>query len=224
MSISNISGSANPRPAMSAQNTGNRAQNTSGSANAAGEGGANPNDMLAYLQTKTPGLTLASGNSLSLANDGKTGLLTINPGVLNQMQNDPGKKAYYEQRIKDMEGATNWVNGFVKGMGYTTVFNHVYMDEEGNFSSIALNVKKDEMNEKLRQEAKERLEENVRQAREDGIEERKQAKEKFIEKLESSEDGIVKLSSDEMEGIIAYAANEAKAQIGGANGVVDVKA
>ena len=56
----------------------------------------------------------------------------------------------YTQRLKDVESATKWVDNFEKSMGYTAVCRHGYIDENGNFSSFAVVVRKDELNEKLR--------------------------------------------------------------------------
>ncbi len=42
-----------------------------------------------------------------------------------------------------------WVDNFEKSMGYTAVVRHGYIDENGNFSSFAVVVRKDELDEKL---------------------------------------------------------------------------
>lgn len=64
-------------------------------------------------------------------------------------------------------------------MGYTEICRHGYVDENGNFSSFAVVVRKDELNEKLRKEAKENAEERIEKSREKARENTKRLAEKW---------------------------------------------
>ena len=70
-------------------------------------------------------------------------------------------------------------------MGYTAVCRHGYVDENGNFSSFAVVVRKDEMNEKLRKEAQENAEERIEKSREKARENAEKLEEKAEEAKES---------------------------------------
>jgi len=75
-------------------------------------------------------------------------------------------------------------------MGYTAICRHGYVDENGNFSSFAVVVRKDELNEKLRKEAQENTEERIEKSREKAREDAEQLAEKLEEKAEESENKL----------------------------------
>ena len=119
----------------------------------------------------------------------------------------------YTQRLKDVEAATKWVDNFEKSMGYTAVCRHGYIDENGNFSSFAVVVRKDELNEQLRKEAQENTEKQIENSKEKARENAEQLAEKMAEKAErlleekiaDSKDGMIYLNDTDIRTIIKAA-------------------
>lgn len=144
-------------------------------------------EYLKTLQKQVPYIKLQTGYGINTNNDGKVNVVDVNPKLLEKMQNDPKAAKEYTQRLKDVESATKWVDNFEKSMGYTAVCRHGYVDENGNFSSFAVVVRKDEMNEKLRKEAQENAEERIEKSREKARENAEQLAEKLEEKAEEGE-------------------------------------
>jgi len=105
-------------------------------------------------------------------------------------------------------------------MGYTAVVRHGYVDENGNFSSFAVVVRKDELNEKLRKEAQENAEKQIEKSREKAREDAEQLAEKLeekaekllAEKLEKAEDGKIMLDNDDMQKVIEAAGKQEEGQ------------
>ena len=143
-------------------------------------------EYLKNLQKQVPYIKLQTGYGLNTSNDSKVNVVSVNPKLLEKMQNDPQAAKEYTQRLKDVESATKWVDNFEKSMGYTAVCRHGYVDENGNFSSFAVVVRKDEMNEKLRKEAQENAEERIEKSREKARENAEQLAEKLEEKAEEA--------------------------------------
>ena len=142
-------------------------------------------EYLKNLQKQVPYIKLQTGYGLNTSNDSKVNVVSVNPKLLEKMQNDPKAAKEYTQRLKDVESATKWVDNFEKSMGYTAVCRHGYVDENGNFSSFAVVVRKDEMNEKLRKEAQENAEERIEKSREKARENAEKLEEKAEEAKES---------------------------------------
>ena len=142
-------------------------------------------EYLKNLQKQVPYIKLQTGYGLNTSNDSKVNVVSVNPKLLEKMQNDPQAAKEYTQRLKDVESATKWVDNFEKSMGYTAVCRHGYVDENGNFSSFAVVVRKDEMNEKLRKEAQENAEERIEKSREKACENAEKLEEKAEEAKES---------------------------------------
>jgi len=145
-------------------------------------------EYLRNLQKQVPYIKLQTGYGINLNKDGKVNVVDVNPKLLEKMQNDPQAEKEYTQRLKDVESATKWVDNFEKSMGYTAVVRHGYVDENGKFSSFAVVVRKDELNEKLRKEAQENAEERIEKSRKDAHENAEQLAEKMAEKAEEAEE------------------------------------
>ncbi|RKI41696.1 hypothetical protein D7V86_07705 [bacterium D16-51] len=144
-------------------------------------------EYLKKLQKQVPYIKLQTGYGLNTSNDSKVNVISVNPKLLEKMQNDPQAAKKYTQRLKDVESATKWVDNFEKSMGYTAICRHGYIDENGNFSNFAVVVRKDELNEKLRKEAQENAEERIEKSRENARESAEQLVEKMAEKAEKNE-------------------------------------
>lgn len=145
-------------------------------------------EYLKNLQKQVPYIKLQTGYGLNTSKDGKVNVVDVNPKLLEKMQNDPKAAKEYTQRLKDVESATKWVDNFEKSMGYTAVCRHGYIDENGNFSSFAVVVRKDELNEKLRKEAQENAEKRIEKSREKARENAEQLAEKLEEKAEEAKE------------------------------------
>ena len=149
-------------------------------------------EYLKNLQKQVPYIKLRTGCGLNTSKDGKVNVVDVNPKLLEKMQNDPKAAKEYTQRLKDVESATKWVDNFEKSMGYTAVCRHGYIDENGNFSSFAVVVRKDELNEKLRKEAQENSEKRIEKSREKTRENAEKLEEKAEESEKPEEKKVVK--------------------------------
>ena len=149
-------------------------------------------EYLKKLQKQVPYIKLQTGYGLNTSNDSKVNVISVNPKLLEKMQNDPQAAKEYTQRLKDVESATKWVDNFEKSMGYTAICRHGYIDENGNFSNFAVVVRKDELNEKFRKEAQENAEERIEKSRENARESAEQLVEKMAEKAEKNEKKVLK--------------------------------
>ena len=117
-------------------------------------GGSKPRSTSEYmdeLEKLVPSVELKVGNSFSTAKSGKT--LTINPQLLKKMQNDPEKEKEMKELIKGVESAVNMLDSVMNASGWSVVFKHDYIDENGKYRQIAL-VRNDfmlNMSDKLRE-------------------------------------------------------------------------
>ncbi|MCM1499020.1 MAG: DUF6033 family protein [Clostridium sp.] len=145
-------------------------------------------EYLKNLQKQVPYIKLQTGYGLNTSKDGKVNVVDVNPKLLEKMQNDPQAAKEYTQRLKDVEAATKWVDNYFKSIGHTVVCRHGYIDENGNFSSFAVIVRKDELNEKLRKEAQENAEKQIEKSREKNRENAEQLAEKLEEKTEEAKE------------------------------------
>ena len=154
-------------------------------------------EYLKSLQKQVPYIKLQIGCGLNTKNDGKVNVVDVNPKLLEKMQNDSEAAKEYTQRLKDIESATKWVDGWEKSMGYTAIVRHGYVDENGNFSSFAVVVRKDELNDKLRKEAQENAEKQIEKTRESARQKAEQIAEKLEEKAEEAEETKEKIAVSE---------------------------
>ena len=88
------------------------------------------------LSKLVPGVDFKVGNSFSTAKNGKT--LTVNPKLLEKMQNDPETEKEMKELIKGVESAVNMLDSVMNASGWTVVFKHDYIDENGKYRQIAL--------------------------------------------------------------------------------------
>ena len=191
-------------------------------------GGSKPRSTSEYmdeLEKLVPSVELKVGNSFSTAKSGKT--LTINPQLLKKMQNDPEKEKEMKELIKGVESAVNMLDSVMNASGWSVVFKHDYIDENGKYRQIAL-VRNDfmlNMSDKLREERKKNSEKLLERAKEkaaenkEKLEERKAEKaedgsaynktEQLInEKMSESKDGTIYLNDTDIRTIIEAAQEE----------------
>ena len=131
----------------------------------AAKGGVNE-EYLKNLQKQVPYIKLQTGYGLNTSNDSKVNVVSVNPKLLEKMQNDPKAAKEYTQRLKDVEAAHKYVDSFFAATGSTVVCRHAYLDENGNYSNFTVSVRKDALNEKLRKEAQENAEKRIEKSRE----------------------------------------------------------
>lgn len=135
-------------------------------------------DRLAKL---VPSVDFKVGYGFSPAKDGKT--LTVNPKLLEKMKNDPEKEKEMKELIRGVETMTKLMDSIYKGSGWSVVFKHSYIDENGQYRSIAL-IRNDfmlNMSDKLRKERRENEEKLLEKQKEKAKEAAKEAEEKVKE-------------------------------------------
>ncbi len=151
-------------------------------------GSSKPRNTAEYaneLAKLVPSVEFQVGNSFSTAKSGKT--LTINPQLLEKMQNDPEKEKEMKELIKGVESMTKLFDGIYKGSGWTVVFRHSYIDENGEYRQFSL-IRNDfmlNMSDELREERKKNSEKLIKRLKENAAEKT----EELQETLEEKKDG-----------------------------------
>ena len=117
-------------------------------------------DYLNELSKLAPSVKFRVGTTHASAKSGK--MLTINPKLMEKMQNDPEFEKEMKELIKGVELMTKFSESLNKATGWTTVFRHGYIDENGKYSHIAIvrNEAGYKMSAKLREERR-RASENL---------------------------------------------------------------
>ncbi len=147
------------------------------------------------LSKLVPSVDFKVGNSFSTAKNGKT--LTVNPKLLEKMQNDPETEKEMKELIKGVESAVNMLDSVMNASGWTVVFKHDYIDENGKYRQIAL-VRNDfmlNMSDKLREERRKNSEKLIEKTKAKAVEKKEELAETLEEKKEDDADGKVKEKS-----------------------------
>ncbi|MDE7285684.1 MAG: hypothetical protein K2N55_02400 [Lachnospiraceae bacterium] len=150
-------------------------------------------DYVSELSKLAPSVEFKVGNSFSTAKSGKT--LTINPQLLEKMQNDPEQEKEMKELIKGVESAVNMLESVNKASGWTVVYKHCYIDENGEFRSIAY-LRNDfmlNMSDKLREERRKNSEKLIEKTKEKAEEK----KEKLEETLEDKKAAKIEEGTEE---------------------------
>ena len=140
------------------------------------------------LAKLVPSLEFKVGNSFSTAKSGKT--LTVNPQLLEKMQNNPEKEKEMKELIKGVESAVNMLESVNKASGWTVVYKHCYIDENGKYRSIAY-LRNDfmlNMSDKLREERRKNSEKLIEKTKEKAVEKKKELEDALEEKRTIKED------------------------------------
>ena len=165
----------------------------------------NTTDYANELAKLVPSVEFKVGNSYSIAKSGKT--LTVNPKLLEKMQNDPKKEKEMKEMIKGVESATRLMDSIHKASGWTVVYRHSYIDENGKYCAIAC-VRNDfmlNMSHKLREERRENSEKLIEKTKEKAAEKKEKLEEILEEKISASKDGTIYLNDTDMKTIIEAA-------------------
>ena len=83
------------------------------------------------LEKFVPSVEFRVGNACASAQRGKS--LTVNPKLLEKMQNDPKTKKDMEDMIKGVESMSKLAESLTKASGWTIVYQHSYIDENGKY-------------------------------------------------------------------------------------------
>ncbi len=145
-------------------------------------------DYMNELAKLVPSVECKIGNTFSSAKSGKT--LTINPLLLDKMQKDPEKEKEMKELIKGVESAVNMLDSVMNASGWSVVFKHDYIDENGKYRQIAL-VRNDFMlnlSDKLREERRKNAEELLEKSKEKAAEKREALQEALEDNKTGTED------------------------------------
>ena len=158
-------------------------------------------EYLKGLQEQFPKLTFSVGNGFTGKTKQNTGgnaslwAFTLSPNLLEKMSASPEAEAEYTQKLRDIERATSLLDNFTKASGMKTVYCENYIDENGQLHHTSISVRKDELNEKLRTEARENAEKMIERVREKN----KEAADKLEELLNKAEEtGELALGDEDM--------------------------
>jgi len=158
-------------------------------------------EYLKGLQEQFPKMTFSVGNGFTGKTKQNTGdnanhwAFTVSPKLLEKMSASPEAEAEYTQKLRDIERATALADNFSKALGMKTTYCENYIDENGQLHHTSISVRKDDLNEKLRAEARENVEKMIERVREKN----KEASDKLEELLNKAEEsGELTLGDEEM--------------------------
>ena len=141
------------------------------------------------LKKLVPSVEFRVGNACVSAQRGKS--LTVNPKLLEKMQNDPKTKKDMEDMIKGVESMSKLAESLTKASGWTIVYQHSYIDENGKYY-CRMQGRNDGMlklSDKLREERKKNSEKLIEKTKEKAAEKEEELSETLEEKKEVKEDG-----------------------------------
>ena len=153
------------------------------------------------LAKLVPSVDFKVGNVCSSAKRGKS--LTVNPQLLEKMQNDPEKAKDMEDMIKGVESMSRLAEGMAKATGWTIVYQHSYIDENGKYH-CRMQTRNDGMlklSDKLREERKKNSEKLLERAKEKAAEKKEKLEETLEEKQAAEAEEV---TAEKTEGGSAY--------------------
>lgn len=153
------------------------------------------------LAKLVPSVAFKVGNACSSAPSGKS--LTVNPRLLEKMRNDPEKEKDMKDMIKGVESMTKLAESMAKASGWTIVYQHSYIDENGKYH-CRMQSRNDGMiklSDKLREERKKNSEKLLEKTKEKAA----KAERLLNEKLAASKDGTIYLNDTDTRTVIEAA-------------------
>lgn len=135
------------------------------------------------LAKLVPSVEFKVGNACSRAKSGMT--LTVNPKLLEKMQNDPEQEKETKELIRGVESAMNMIESINKASGWTVVYKHSYIDENGKYHSVG-HYRNDfmlNMSDKLREERRKNSEKLIEKAKEKAAAKKEELEEMLEEKV-----------------------------------------
>ncbi len=146
------------------------------------------------LAKLVPSAEFTIGKGFSTKKTGVT--LTVDPKLLEKMQNDPAMEKEMKELIKGIETANNLADSHNKMTGRTTVFCHWCIDANGELQLFSQTIRKDELNERLRKEAQENAEKQIEKTRENARKNAKRLAEELKEKAEEKKEVAKKVEKE----------------------------
>lgn len=142
------------------------------------------------LAKLVPSVEFRVGNACVSDKSGKS--LTVNPKLLEKMQNDPEKEKNMKDMIKGVESMSRLAESIAKATGWTIVYQHSYIDENGKYH-CRMQTRNDfmlNMSDKLREERRKNSEKLIEKTKEKAAEKKEKLEETLEEKkAEKAEDG-----------------------------------
>ncbi len=129
------------------------------------------------LEKLVPSVEFRVGNACVSAQSGKS--LTVNPKLLEKMQNDPKTKKDMEDMIKGVESMSKLAESLTKASGWTIVYQHSYIDENGKYH-CRMQTRNDGMlklSDKLREERRKNSEKLIEKTKEKAAEKQEELQE-----------------------------------------------
>ncbi len=160
------------------------------------------------LAKLVPSVKFRVGNACVSDKSGKS--LTVNPRLLEKMQNDPKKEKDMKDMIRGVESMSKLAESIAKATGWTIVYQHSYIDENGKYH-CRMQTRNDGMlnlSNKLREERKENAEKLIEKRKEKAEEKEEKLEEALEEKMAASKDGTIYLNDTDMKTIIEAARKE----------------
>ena len=183
----------------------------------------NTDEYVRKLQKQVKDLSLEVGTGINTKKDNMVGAVTINPKLLEKMQNDTKAEREYTQMLQGIQRAESIVGSYYNSIGNVVErTSHWYMDENGNlvsFGHVRIENKLDKelrkqadenakkLIEKTREKAKEKAEElqerldSIKEAKADKSAESK-AQKILSEKFSNAVDGEIYLNETDMKPIL----------------------
>ena len=153
------------------------------------------------LAKLVPSVDFKVGNVCSSAKSGKS--LTVNPQLLEKMQNDSEKARDMEDMIKGVESMSKLAEGIAKATGWTIVYQHSYIDENGKYH-CRMQTRNDGMlklSDKLREERRKNSEKMIEKTKEKAAEKKEKLEETLEEKQAAEAEEV---TAEKTEGGSAY--------------------
>ena len=129
------------------------------------------------LKKLVPSVEFRVGNACVSAQRDKS--LTVNPKLLEKMQNDPKTKKDMEDMIKGVESMSKLAESLTKASGWTIVYQHSYIDENGKYH-CRMQTRNDGMlklSDKLREERRKNSEKMIEKTKEKAAEKQEELQE-----------------------------------------------
>ncbi len=153
-------------------------------------------DYANELAKLVPSVDFKVGNGCSSAKSGKS--LTINPKLLEKMQNNPEQAKETKELIRGVESAMNLIDSINKASGWTVVYKHSYIDENGKYHSVGY-YRNDfmlNMSDKLREERRKNSEKLIEKSKEKATEKKEKLEEILEEKKEEKTEEVTTEKSE----------------------------
>lgn len=146
-------------------------------------------EYAAKLAKLVPSVEFKVGSTYGSAPTGQT--LTVDPRLLEKMQNDPELEKKMKELIRGVESMTQLAESLNRASGWKTVYRHSYIDENGQYRQIAMtrNEHGYKMSEKLREERRKNAEKLLERQREKVEKKKEELKKKGQEKRTLTKDG-----------------------------------